>query len=266
MRRFMIILFIALTAVAGCVFDSDDGDTKKTFTVSGKVTTDVSTDDYRIYLTNADFDTAGVPYDQIYSRSVVDSAFIEPDGNYSISDVDPGSYKLLVVPPQDSMFVKVETNDSNPFTVDDSDVTCDFTITKDLQGMIIEQGSFSADVYIVNVPDEEEVTLSAVYIDQYMWAAFIPFWCPMTIWEYPDPNAVPYDNEYTIGPLGYEFEKGELLVFYTLENRWRVTVVFKKTDGETFIKSFTFWEMVATYSYPKQVTMDYQTGMVTKEY
>mgnify|MGYP001390974827 CR=1 FL=1 len=179
---FILVPLLAVIAISGCMFDSDDDDTAKTGSVSGKVTMTVTGEPVtgaKVYLVNmnAKADTAHYADN---AKAFVDSTITDSNGTYSIKNIGPGDYGVAVVNTDTTKVIKftgAADSDSCTFTMNGGSFSVEFIAEKlDFPGA---GGDGQIELYVYFHNGRVNYGASS----QKMWIFFVPiYYATSTLW------------------------------------------------------------------------------------
>ncbi len=209
-------LFVVLAFVTGCVFDSDDNDTKKG-SISGKVTMIVTGEPVagiKVMLVNKDTKVDTTDYSKNAS-AFVDSAMTGADGTYTIDGIKPGNYSVVPIN-ADSVatykFSLSQDSDTYVFSMNGESRKVNFFAEK-----IIAAGAdgsvFTIVLYLKNGSYVQSVLNTL--INRRYWVGFLPFIQHALSYK---PEVV--DN--TTQKILFQSTYGYTALFYSLDNWFTV--------------------------------------------
>ena len=175
----IILLFVLVPVISGCLFDSDGRDDVKKGSVSGKVTMIVTGEPVagvKVMLVNRDAKVDTTDYSK-NKAAFVDSAVTGADGSYVIDGVAPGNYG--VIPVQSSAdsaavykFTASQNSGTYEFAMNGNSLTVNF-IAEHTNAPGASASGFTIDVYFKT---NNKLDYNSIKIHRRLWVWFIPDW------------------------------------------------------------------------------------------
>lgn len=233
MRRLYasVLLFLVITAVSGCMFDSKDDNDVKEGSVSGKVTMIVTGDpvaNVKVYLVNMDAKVNSADYSD-NRAAFVDSATTTASGGYVIDDVRPGNYGVVPIYADTAAVYKFSLGgDSASYTFamnGESHAVNFIAEKKDYPGAAGDTFTIKIFIHAHHWGNFYKQTLGYTVLRKY-WASFIP------VFEYDNTSQF-YLNDQFQGEITLTYSYGWTCLFYTLDNYFEI-----QFDEYSFIVGF----------------------------
>lgn len=228
MKRIIVFLSLmfVVTAIAGCIFDSDDGkgSTVRKGSVSGTVKmilTGEPVPGVKVLLVNRDVKADTTDYGKSYA-AFVDSAVTGADGSYVFGNIAPGNYGVAPV--------KADTTAVYKFTSAAGSDSCLFAMNGDsLSVNFIAEKQHSPGI------DNPQIRMRVDFLNgqpyrvisyRRWWIVFVPFFTDGSILRL----FTEYNQVYTID----QFVPGYTAVVATIDNCWKYEVNYDDTKTRSF--------------------------------